>query len=197
MTPKKKYSWSWRHQGTFNKHSVKCLIIFQKHHFGKSQKLGNHMFWRCWKRRAPENPHDPANKFLKLLNMGSISIKKTWNRILLIRNRYLARKTLNNFGSLKLWDFETLERWNFETTNPRNKLTKSKQPTKTPKTQETKKPRMLVLPSKGIPTTPSAPLLGTRGNLGGKGGIWQRLNRWTGANPTNPTQKKRTAELCK
>ena len=33
-------------------------------------------FCQFWKRRAPKNDEDPFNKIFKILNMGSISIKK-------------------------------------------------------------------------------------------------------------------------
>ena len=42
----------------------------------EAQHFGIPANWHFWKRRAPTNDEDPFNKFLKLLDMGSISIKK-------------------------------------------------------------------------------------------------------------------------
>ena len=67
MTPKTYIIYLWRHQDTPN-NSRKILNQCLKDVF-----LGNRQFGKLWKRRGPENPDDPFNK---ILNMGSLPIRK-------------------------------------------------------------------------------------------------------------------------
>ena len=78
--------------------------------------FGNRFVWTFWKRRAPKNPGDPSNKFLRILDMGSIS-SRTWNGV-----------------SVNLSNFETKKLWQQETKKPN---------TNKPIIQEIKKPRSL------------------------------------------------------
>ena len=84
------------------------------------QKFGN-----FGNRRVPKNDEDQFKKvlkILKILDMGSISIKKNmkWN----ICN--MAEISFNNIkGILNLWNQETKKLWNQETKKPRNQKTRN------------------------------------------------------------------------
>ena len=47
-------------------------IRFNSIHF-IDLKISEICFWNCWKRRMPNNPDDPSNKFLKILDMEPIA----------------------------------------------------------------------------------------------------------------------------
>ena len=47
----------------------------QKHTLGNQNVEDSHV-WNLWERPAPEHPEDPFNKFLEILNTGSISSRK-------------------------------------------------------------------------------------------------------------------------
>ena len=49
-------------------------IIVGKYRFWKGQHFGHLNFWKFWKSRGPNNPEDLFNKFLKILEVESISI---------------------------------------------------------------------------------------------------------------------------
>ena len=73
-SPKTIYFYFWIHQDTQTK-SIKPPGTFSKYYLYKSQNFGNPCC-QFSKRRAPNNPDDPFNKTLEILDMVPISIKK-------------------------------------------------------------------------------------------------------------------------
>ena len=110
------------------KSSKKIPNRFWKYYAGKSQKIRHPYCLQILEKTDTENPDDPSNTFLEILDMGSLS----------------SRKHETEFGkSLKPWNQETSkprnfkakERWNQETLKPRN------QETEKLRNQEIKKPK--------------------------------------------------------
>ena len=92
--------------------------------FYKYQSCGNPTCWQFSKRRASENPADPSNKILEILDMGSLSIKSM---------EWICGK------SLKLWNQETKKQ---KTKKPGNQQTQIKKPrNKQPRNWEAEKPK--------------------------------------------------------
>ena len=102
----------------------KSQFISGNYYFYIFDNVGHRNLTKCWKRRAPTNPEDLSNKFLKSLDMRWIFTKN-------------MKWTCCDMGSLNLWNFEILKLWNQETKKPRNQETKKLW------NQETKKPRNL------------------------------------------------------
>ena len=76
LRPKTNIIYLWRHQDT-PKSTRKYHIIFKNIISGNSTTFELHPFEVFWKRRAPKHLDDPSNKFLKILDMGSISSRKS------------------------------------------------------------------------------------------------------------------------
>ena len=74
MAPKTNYLKLWRHQITPN--NPRKSRIISNRFFWKSQNIGNPNNWNYWNISGPKNPEDLFIKFLKILDMISISIKK-------------------------------------------------------------------------------------------------------------------------
>ena len=76
-------------------------------------------------KRAPTNDEDPSNKFLKILDMGSISIKNMkWEFGNMDKNNSKELKDFRIFETKKARDSETKKPRSLETKKPRNQGTK-------------------------------------------------------------------------
>ena len=73
-SPKTNYFYLWRHQDTATK-PRKPLEHLKKMVVATIISI-NPKVWKCSNRRAPDNPEDPSNEILKVLDTGSISINK-------------------------------------------------------------------------------------------------------------------------
>ena len=76
MTPKTNYFKLWEHQNISND-IRKDESILQNNILGNLKILEIEHFICFWKRQGPQNPEDPSNIVLAILNMVSTSIQKT------------------------------------------------------------------------------------------------------------------------
>ena len=89
-----------------------------------NRKIVEFIFWDLLENTGTENDEGPSKKFLKILDMGSISS----------RRREVEVWWYGIIETLKLWNQETKKPRHYETRKPRN------QETKNLRNQEAKKP---------------------------------------------------------
>ena len=103
MTPPTNYCQLWRHAITSNSLKNNYLQIV----FSTFKATCNYNISNNQNRRGPNHPEDPSNKFLRILDMGSISIKNQlffWTS-----DTFLLWKC----GNVKLGNFEISNFWFF------------------------------------------------------------------------------------
>ena len=127
----------------------------------KCQHVEHPQFEKWSERRGPKHPDDPSNKFLRVLNMGSISARKHEMLFVIWDEYYSKRKWYEIRESWKLWNQETERTRNQEALKPRF------QETKIPRNQETLHPSTYRLPPLHQTT-----LLGYTSELGGYEPSW-------------------------
>ena len=104
--------WPWFPKPiTFDFGDIKILRLIPEH----PKSFPKNVFWECSKYATSKilnilektglaNPDDLFKKFLEILDMWSVSIKK----------HEVAFMNLGNFETFKTWKFENLELWNIE-----------------------------------------------------------------------------------